>query len=1335
MTAQFGVNFHGPDHQEVYGASFTSTDLTNAADLMALLANEGDQSVRMGLDWWSFQPPTQPGQPAITAFNPNSGTLSQSAFLTYIEGRWPNSGGLGYQNAAYEYSYYYDAYTNGIKVVASFGIVPPWAQVTTPGSQATNNDNAVANANNVGQFIADFVVWMSWQNQGIQTLENIQGIQLFNEVNEVYAFPAAWTQGNLSSIPYNAYFDIVASVMDNYYNALASIHVPLSLAPKIIAPDLAGSYDPAFFTALASYNYATAVKDGVVTTNANVWNSSGQLAIQEIDLHPYGQAITAWVDPTTLAGTSTNSSVIYNLTYNRTILPNMDFMTWRALVNRGSVANLTLYSSAGDPAGDAYFDMNSEIGVERTMADLYQAGDVNVSVTMTEFGAGTYLGDGLLDNTGQADTATFANPYEYGVIAQGQLLTQSMADNLQMVAVMETVGLIRTWSFVTEADVYELYDETEQTNNAGPTTGPLATYGLADIVNGVTVYKPAGLAYNAWLQGQQYDAVANVTLTSPSNTPLNGLAAGFDVHIASSSGAMGSIALNHNQLILLRGPNDSYFSYAGGLGDLVVYADNYNTTLIGGSGYNELYGGAGNDTLIGGSGYNQLVGGAGNDIMQGGAAGNEYVFSEYGVSGSGNSGQDEIVNFNLLKDTLTIVGGYATPLMQNVAGGLLLTLANNGASVFLNNISQAQFVAALNGTANPYVIHGLDSLTQAVNVQNVSSGAISLASSSNTTVNGSSDTIAVALGADLTVNGNTNTINGASNDVLSVFGLSNTVNVSGSSDVVVVGGNASNENLLDTVNMANGGFVYVSDSSRVQVNGSNLTTTIGNWDALGINGSSLTVNATGTGDGVWIGGNSANENLLDTVNISNGTVYQYDSSRIQVNGSNLTTTIGNWDALGINGSADIVNATGTGDGVWIGGNGQGATNANLDTVTLSNGTVYVYDNTRLMVTGSNVTDAIGNNDLLAAYGSSITVNASGTNDQVYIGGNGGQYVAGRRRQFREWRHALRAKQRQGQLYGSNVTANIGASDILGAYGSALTVNASGTGDQVYIGNNGEFSTTANADNVNFASGGAIYENNNSRVDFYGSGVTATIGASDTLGAYGSALTVNASGTGDLVYIGNNGQFSTTANADEVNFASGGSIYENDNSRVDFYGTGVTATIGNNETLGAYGFGLTVNATGTNDQIYIGNNGANTSLDDVVTLANGGSVYENANSRVDVTGFNTTATLSANDLFGLYGANDTITFGSGNSVWLNPGVAGDKLIFGGATAASKVYAFSKGDIINLLGGTGGYTSAAAAFSALKTDGSGGSLLSLGANGSIDIISMAPGSLSAANFKIG
>ena len=93
-----------------------------------------------------------------------------------------------------------------------------------------------------------------------------------------------------------------------------------------------------------------------------------------------------------------------------------------------------------------------------------------------------------------------------------------------------------------------------------------------------------------------------------------------------------------------------------------------------------------------------------------------------------------------------------------------------------------------------------------------------------------------------------------------------------------------------------------------------------------------------------------------------------------------------------------------------------------------------------------------------------------------------------------------------------------------------------------------------------------------------------------------------------------------------------------------------------------------------------------------------------------------------------GLNDTLADGGSGSLFKIAGSMGALNVSGfGADTASGVF--------DLLGGEGAYTTAGAAYAALTSDGHGGSLLSFGTNGSLDIAGVAKSSLSAADFKIG
>jgi len=92
-----------------------------------------------------------------------------------------------------------------------------------------------------------------------------------------------------------------------------------------------------------------------------------------------------------------------------------------------------------------------------------------------------------------------------------------------------------------------------------------------------------------------------------------------------------------------------------------------------------------------------------------------------------------------------------------------------------------------------------------------------------------------------------------------------------------------------------------------------------------------------------------------------------------------------------------------------------------------------------------------------------------------------------------------------------------------------------------------------------------------------------------------------------------------------------------------------------------------------------------------------------------------------------GLNDTLTDGGTSTVFKIKGNVGAISIAG--------FGADPTGVIDLLGGDVGYKTASAAFAALTGDGSGGSLLSLGADGSIDLHGAAPSALHKTNFKIG
>ncbi|MDF1586449.1 Ig-like domain-containing protein [Marinimicrococcus flavescens] len=96
----------------------------------------------------------------------------------------------------------------------------------------------------------------------------------------------------------------------------------------------------------------------------------------------------------------------------------------------------------------------------------------------------------------------------------------------------------------------------------------------------------------------------------------------------------------------------------GGDGDDALHGGNGKDQLFGGEGDDELHGGngddlleggAGDDYLYGGNGKDRLIGGEGDDVLRGGNGRDTFVFAA-------NSGADVIVDFQVRKDTIELVG-------------------------------------------------------------------------------------------------------------------------------------------------------------------------------------------------------------------------------------------------------------------------------------------------------------------------------------------------------------------------------------------------------------------------------------------------------------------------------------------------------------------------------------------------------------------------------------------------------------------------------------------------------------------------------------------------------
>ena len=628
----------------------------------------GGNAARLDTNWSDYQAPPQPA-----SFNSAAAGLSDGRFRDYLMRRGYGAAG---ENLRPPLDNLRTAERNGVKPVFNFGIIRDWAMrpradfPQTPAGQR-QWENALADPASPGEFLHDFIVYAARQPDGLKAIANVAGWQMFNEVGGVYG-------ERPEQLPRDDYFRIGERTLALVHDAYAAVDWKKAAAaapPPVIMPSLGGAHDPLFFDAMFDY----------AVTDKAAANVEGGLAMEAVALHPYGARVEPWLDPVTdeELGDATKSNGIYH----RLLRPTDDRLTWQSLVTRDAAQSkalgLAFFADAANPA-EAWFDRNSEQGIEQTMAQLAQNGYGAARFHFTEWGNPTYRGNAAGGAESLWDTA-FADPYKYGVITAGSLLPQPVAENLQAESVLQMLGLLESWDAVDTATVYEMFDQ-----KAGEYEGE---FGLARglTATGQPDWKPAGLAYAAYLSGSEFHRVDIVS--GEGNR-------GVDFHIAAkgSEGPFDEAKRDPaaNELVLLREGSDRFDA---GAGDDIAFGGAGDDELAGGDGYDRLYGGPGNDTLSGGSGADKLKGDEGDDTLSGGKGADHFVFAAYGISGSGFAGHDTITDFNPREDRLLITGGYRVAdlfssalyprLAVDTDAGLRLTYADNGATILLQGVKRA----------------------------------------------------------------------------------------------------------------------------------------------------------------------------------------------------------------------------------------------------------------------------------------------------------------------------------------------------------------------------------------------------------------------------------------------------------------------------------------------------------------------------------------------------------------------------------------------------------------------------------------------------------------------
>ncbi|MDE2445918.1 MAG: hypothetical protein KGO94_07050, partial [Alphaproteobacteria bacterium] len=255
----------------------------------------GGKAGRIDTYWPGYQ-----NAPQIP-FNPNASKLSDTRFKTYLAARGYGEDGAQLFSA---YSDLHDSLVIGVRPIFNFGVVPEWAwqpesrfKTWTSGNKGeftyqptseqrkTLRENSMNNPNLVGEFLSDLAVYIARKPNGMAVLQNLGGWEIFNEVGTMYGNgtppepgttdPAtAWTQ-----LPYTDYL----AAIDSTIALLGATYQKLGLksGPPVIAPPVGGTYNPAFWQAIADFK--------------SKFSKGGKLPLQQVGLHPYGMTVQAWL--------------------------------------------------------------------------------------------------------------------------------------------------------------------------------------------------------------------------------------------------------------------------------------------------------------------------------------------------------------------------------------------------------------------------------------------------------------------------------------------------------------------------------------------------------------------------------------------------------------------------------------------------------------------------------------------------------------------------------------------------------------------------------------------------------------------------------------------------------------------------------------------------------------------------------------------------------------------------------------------------------------------------------------------------------------------------------
>ena len=511
----------------------------------------------------------------------------------------------------------------------------------------------------------------------------------------------------------------------------------------------------------------------------------------------------------------------------------------------------------------------------------------------------------------------------------------------------------------------------------------------------------------------------------------------------------------------------------------------------------------------------------------------------------------------------------------------------------------------------------------------------------------------VSLGANQTysLTGSNDYVALASDDILTLLGSSEHVVAYGAHDFVTLGSNGQSATgaAVDNVRFYQAGSLSEANGSNVALVGSHVHATLGSSDTLSASGAAITFAATGAGDIVNIGGNGVNASNADEdvgTFAAGGAVNLIANSRVDVTGSKVTATLAGDDTFGLYGSGETITGAGatTKSYVWVGQNGQDASGADLDLVTLTHGgTIFELVGSNIDVVGSHIAVTMTSDDTLTLLpitnvnttsGYDNTITATGAGDVVNVNGSG--LYLGPTTETVSFQHggvlnlsffAVVAAS------GDNVEATVGVSvpfqttgyDTLTLTGSGDTVNfaTSPNPESVTLGGNGRNAVGAAID---VANGGPVSVTFNSTVcenlTANNNSDPTTLNGDDTLYLTG-ASPVLATGAGNTVNLTSNGQTATaevvtffTVPFSSLNLYTSGVLNLQANANVHEEAANSTVTLFDHDTLEIGGEpGNVVNIAASN-----------VATDDIVTIDPTGVVIN-----LHSTGVTTVNDLSANTI--------------------------------------------------------------------------------------------------------